>query len=674
MRHFMPRLRLLIFAGLACVAIALALHARPSSALPFFLPTDFVRSHDMRVATPQVGAQFGKYFGQTMTLPGTWSSAISVAYDSDTARFYVLVGGSFQTGAQLYRVTPSGNAYLLTSQLDSSSADIAYDPATKLLYGTGTYDVYAVSPQSGLATVIAGGTYGTSDGQGSAAQFQQPQGIAVDPSTGIIYVADYDRIRAVTPAGDVTTLTAPGSIGPLNGNYVNAPEGLTFDVSNATLYVGDPFRQSIQSVTLSGTVATAAGQCILLLNSNICASLQRDGPAADAFFDEPSGVAYDPVDGSIEIADLGNQQVRRFYQGSVTTVAGNGHTGAGDGIGNEISFNGLRAMAVDGHSGNLWVVDTGNGLLRLVSLSGASPPPPPHGTVLYYPPTVSSGVSGVAALADDSIWFTENAANQIGEITSTGSMVEYKLPGHAVSPQRIAAGSDGNMWFADELDVNGNDEPAIGRITPMGKISEFTLFTHSSFPGVPADVALGPDGNIWFLNGTDIGDITPAGVIHQYPSGQGVRLTGGYDGAIWNSLLTSQTTGVIDRYAVTGQFLSQYAFTGYMAGALAKGPEDHVWFSQPDAVGYATKSGLVEFLLPFCNYCSHQVSDIVGGSDNAVWFAESGYGYIGRMTPLAYYSQYIIGAPRSAPTAITMAPNGTIWFVDPGADRVGRAY
>jgi virginiamycin B lyase len=53
----------------------------------------------------------------------------------------------------------------------------------------------------------------------------------------------------------------------------------------------------------------------------------------------------------------------------------------------------------------------------------------------------------------------------------------------------ITAGFDGNLWFTE---YTGNK---IGRITPSGTITEFTIPTPSS---TPLGIVSGPDGAIWF--------------------------------------------------------------------------------------------------------------------------------------------------------------------------------
>jgi streptogramin lyase len=104
-------------------------------------------------------------------------------------------------------------------------------------------------------------------------------------------------------------------------------------------------------------------------------------------------------------------------------------------------------------------------------------------------------------------------------------------------PDAITNGSNGNVWFED----NYGGQRAIGRITPQGKVKEFTAGLGT---GLQDDITLAIDGNIWVEQSMPggIARITPAGVITEFTHGllsgagsDGDQLDTGPDGNLWFS-------------------------------------------------------------------------------------------------------------------------------------------
>ena len=226
---------------------------------------------------------------------------------------------------------------------------------------------------AGVVTTLAGtaGTAGSADGTGAAALFRDPTGVAYDPTTGDLFVADAanDTIRMITSAGVVTTLagtagTAVSANGTGAAALFNDPTGVVVDPTTGNVYVADFLNNTIRMITPAGVVTTLAG------TAGTAGS--ADGTGAAASFNGPTGVAYDPTTSDLFVADAGNDTIRMITSaGVVTTLAGTAGTrGSADGTGAAASFNDPTGVAVDTTTGNLYVGDTGNDTIRTITTAG----------------------------------------------------------------------------------------------------------------------------------------------------------------------------------------------------------------------------------------------------------------------------------------------------------------
>jgi virginiamycin B lyase len=125
-------------------------------------------------------------------------------------------------------------------------------------------------------------------------------------------------------------------------------------------------------------------------------------------------------------------------------------------------------------------------------------------------PTPSSAPGGIAIGADGNLWFTEEASgtNNIGRITTAGTITEFPVSVANTRPWGIAAGPDGNVWFTSE----GDGVPSeVGRITPSGTMTLFPILSADAYPSVTA----GPDGNLWVTEATSnqIAVVSPQGML-----------------------------------------------------------------------------------------------------------------------------------------------------------------
>jgi hypothetical protein len=212
---------------------------------------------------------------------------------------------------------------------------------------------------TGVVTTIAGtGSSGASNGTGTSASFSSPVGITTD---GInLYVADFgnDLIRQIViSTGVVTTLAGTGSSGSSNGTGTSAsfyyPTGITTDGTN--LYVADQFNHLIRQIVIStGVVTTLAGTG---------SSGSSNGTGTSASFNGPLGITSD---GTNLYVSTVNHLIRQIVisTGVVTTIAGTGSLGSSNGTGTSASFNFVFDITTDGK--NLYVVDMNNHLIRQI--------------------------------------------------------------------------------------------------------------------------------------------------------------------------------------------------------------------------------------------------------------------------------------------------------------------
>jgi sugar lactone lactonase YvrE len=215
-----------------------------------------------------------------------------------------------------------------------------------------------------VSTLAGSGAPGFADGAAGAARFADPFGVAVG-ADGSVYVADAgesNRIRKLTPRGGLVTL-AGGREGFADGAGAaaafNTPSALALDASG-NLYVADTGNNRVRKVTPEGVVTTLAGDGSAGFS---------DGPAAQARFDSPVGVAVGK-DGSVYVADTYNDRVRVITKdGQVKTLAGSGSPGYADGDGSSASFDTPCGVAVS-ESGDVYVADTGNDRLTKITKYG----------------------------------------------------------------------------------------------------------------------------------------------------------------------------------------------------------------------------------------------------------------------------------------------------------------
>lgn len=134
---------------------------------------------------------------------------------------------------------------------------ITTDGTNLYVADTGNSTIRKIVIATGAVTTLAGGTFGSTDGIGSAAQFYSPTGITTDGTN--LYVADRLNTtirKIVIAAGSVTTLagTGWGTTGwgsmPVNGTGTAARFGQSFGITTdgSNLYVAETLSALIRKI------------------------------------------------------------------------------------------------------------------------------------------------------------------------------------------------------------------------------------------------------------------------------------------------------------------------------------------------------------------------------------------------------------------------------------------
>ncbi|HEX9758433.1 MAG TPA: S8 family serine peptidase [Nitrospiria bacterium] len=244
------------------------------------------------------------------------------------------------------------------------------------------------SPGTGNISTLAGNGINSFCGDGDLAPLaclRQPEGVAMDYE-GNVYIADSrnHRIRKVDTDGTITTYAGNGNRGysgdggPADLARLRFPSGVAVDIAG-NLYIADTGNHRIRKVDTEGIISTIAGTGSGGFNGD-------GGPATSARLDEPNDVFVDGS-GNVYIADTGNQRIRRVdSSGTISTIAGIGNRGfSGDGgPATNARLNNPRGVSLDS-LGNLYIADSNNDRIRIVSSSGI---------IDTYAGTGNSGFSG----------------------------------------------------------------------------------------------------------------------------------------------------------------------------------------------------------------------------------------------------------------------------------------
>lgn len=453
--------------------------------------------------------------------PGVYTSTITISapqsYNKSVTvpvQLTVRPLGSLGPGYLITTAAGNGNAGgAVTSGVGPSvpigdAKAVAVNPSGGVLISAGSR-IWQLS--SGTVTALAGNGTNASTGDGSApltASVADPDAIAFDP-TGNAYFTEFipERVRELSggnlstavdmtrfnqPVGSHTVvldptqfmfLTIPSGVLHYNGSKLNLaiPAALSdpysmIEDASGNLYVSDMGLNQILEITQAGAVSVFAGVGTPGFGGD-------GGPAAQAMLNQPAGITFDSA-GTMYIADSGNNRIRTITtDGKMHTIAGSGLPGfAGDGSTSDFaSFMGPLGVAVDA-SGNVYVADTGNNRVRMLSPQNT---PTPKLQIMQGPNEATQLAPGALF----SLYGTQLAPAGYSFLVAT-SQWPVTAPANATGPGAVSVTINGvlaPLYYVSPTQINGQIpyETALGTATAMVTVNG-SLAAQINFPVVAA--------------------------------------------------------------------------------------------------------------------------------------------------------------------------------------------
>lgn len=212
--------------------------------------------------------------------------------------------------------------------------------------------------------------------------------------------------------GDITSVSA------------ESDPRLQVTVDTPVSFASDP---SGVAVTDDGVIFVTTQHQIMKIENgtlSVHAGALSDGYAnrfgSGARFSYPLGIAVNPIDGALIVAELDGNRIRRVdREGMATLVAGTGTAGSTNGAGNVAQLDGPTGVAIDS-SGTIYVSESSGHRVRRILFTGSDRTQASHYTV-----STLAG-SGTAGFAD-----------------ATGGGAQFD------TPCGLACDGDGNVYVAD---------------------------------------------------------------------------------------------------------------------------------------------------------------------------------------------------------------------------------
>jgi virginiamycin B lyase len=285
-----------------------------------------------------------------------------------------------------------------------------------------------------------------------------------------------------------------------------------------------------------------------------------------------------------------------------------------------------------------------------------------HNTVKEYPLEEFAVPADITTGPDGALWAPDGSLGRLWRVTTKGKVSSIDM-GVGTGPAGVATGRDGALWVTDRDDK-------IYRVTTGGQITTYPLPTADSFP---TSIVAGPDGALWFteFHGNRIGRITTSGEITEYaiptPDAWAQDITVGPDGALW---FTESATNTVGRITTSGQ-VTEYPLEtpgGQPGSIVARDGSLYFTDGNTNVVARMNTAGKVTRRYPLPTIDAVPLG--LASTRHGLYVAEHSANAIVPLHPWGWYGREV--RTKSSPDAITLGPDGNLWYTSGNESRIGR--
>ena len=235
-----------------------------------YVTTDGHKVLEVNASTGAVSVLAGS--GAAATTDGTGTAAAfntphGITVSSDGANLYLMqIGGSDDVVRKIVVATQAVTTFSGTPGANdfANPRGITYCPGGLIFVGdTNNHRIVKIVESTGVRSVLAGGTQGSTNGTGTAAQFNAPRDLVCDSTGTYLYVADVGNhlVRKIyIPTQEVTTLAGSGTAATTDGTGTaaafNSPLSLDIDPTDTFLVVSTSGTTTVRKIVIDTQVVT----------------------------------------------------------------------------------------------------------------------------------------------------------------------------------------------------------------------------------------------------------------------------------------------------------------------------------------------------------------------------------------------------------------------------------